>query len=404
MTIIVQKFGGTSLANVDRIKSVARRVKAEQDQGHQVVVVVSAMAGVTNQLVGWAHQCVNQQLTASEYDVVVSSGEQVTAGLMSLALNDLGIQSRSWLSWQLPIRTDVQHKNATIQEIDTRELSASLQQNKVAVVAGFQGLTQDNRISTVGRGGSDYTAIALAVALKADRCDIYTDVDGVFTADPRLITDAKKLDHLSYQDVLELAGHGAKVLQPQSVESAAEGNIPIRVLSSFNFNDGTLISEKSHTSRYLGITSRSDRSAFILELIGNADQISKEIQTAFQNASIETDYSCKFQPDGRNLTLIIARDDYEEAESILNKFQDSQIQFKTKLVRVAQVAVVSHKSISPEITSNIANLLSEKEISIYEIRIDVSAVTALLPVDKMEEAVKVLHTQFILQTHIQEVA
>jgi len=406
MTLIVQKFGGTSLANVDRIKSVAQRVIAEIEQGHQVVVVVSAMAGVTNQLVGWAHQCVDHHMTPSEYDVVVSSGEQVTAGLMALALNDLGIKSRSWLSWQIPIKTDHYHKNAQIVNMDTKAIQDSLNKGEVAIVAGFQGLTPDNRISTVGRGGSDYTAVAIAVAMKANRCDIYTDVDGVFTADPRLITNARKLDHLSYQDTLDLAGRGAKVLQPQSVESAQKGHVPLRVLSSFNNNEGTVISNLSHKGEFLGITSRRDRAMFVLELKGDALAISKHIQEMLIDSAIEIDYGCRFEPIDQKLTILLAKDDQEDAEAQLNAYAQERIVSKTIYSKVAQVAVVGQiERKSQEIQSKIKSILDELDISIYQINVDDRSVSLLLSSEKMEEVVKALHNVFILQQPlIKEVA
>ncbi len=406
MTLIVQKFGGTSLANVDRIKSVAQRVIAEIEQGHQVVVVVSAMAGVTNQLVGWSHQCVDHHMTPSEYDVVVSSGEQVTAGLMALALNDLGIKSRSWLSWQIPIKTDHHHKNAQILSMDTKVIQDSLSKGEVAIVAGFQGLTPDGRISTVGRGGSDYTAVAIAVAMKATRCDIYTDVDGVFTADPRLITNARKLDHLSYQDTLDLAGRGAKVLQPQSVESAQKGHVPLRVLSSFNNNEGTVISNLSHKGAFLGITSRRDRAMFVLELKGDADAISKQIQKILIESSIEIDYSCRFEPVGQTLTILVAKDDQEDAEARLNAYAQGKIVSKTIYSKVAQVAVVGQiERKSQEIQTKIKSILDELDISIYQMNVDDRSVSLLLSSEKMEEVVKALHNVFILQQPlIKEVA
>jgi aspartate kinase len=409
MTVIVQKFGGTSLANVDRIKSVAQRVIAEIDQGHQVVVVVSAMAGVTNQLVGWAHQCAHHHLKASEYDVVVSSGEQVTAGLMALALNDLGVRSRSWLSWQIPIHTDQHHKNATITDLNAKVLQDCLDQGEVVVVAGFQGLSPAGRLTTVGRGGSDYTAVAIAVAMQAVRCDIYTDVDGVFTADPRLITNAKKLDHLSYQEVLDIAGHGAKVLQPQSIEAAHTGNVPIRVLSSFNNNEGTVISHVSQTKMFIGVTSRRDRAMFSLELWGDATKVSQSVHKALMDAYVEIDYSCRFEPEGQMLTVVVARDDYEAAETAINQFardHKDSIKTHTTFSRVAQVAVVGkieHKG--PDIQHKIKDLLNEKEIQIHHGRASERAVNVLIPSDKMEETVKLLHTEFITNKQmIEEVA
>src|SRR5215469_11618886 len=217
MARIVQKFGGTSVADVVRIKNVARRVKCEVDSGNEVAVVVSAMAGVTNQLVDWTRET-SRLHDAREYDVVVASGEQVAAGLLSLALQNLGIDARSWLGWQIPIRTDGAHGKARIEAIDVGEIRRRLAHGQVAVVAGFQGLGPRGRITTLGRGGSDTSAVALAAALEADRCDIFTDVDGVYTTDPRIVAKARKLDRITYEEMLEMASQGAKVLQTRSVE------------------------------------------------------------------------------------------------------------------------------------------------------------------------------------------
>ena len=212
MSSIVQKFGGTSLGDVERIKNVAQRVEREVAAGNKVAVVVSAMAGVTNQLVDWTRQS-SLVHDAREYDVVVSSGEQVTAGLLALALQDLGVDARSWLGWQIPLRTDGVHGKARIERIDVTELQRRLAQGQVAVVAGFQGIGPRGRITTLGRGGSDTSAVALAAALGADRCDIFTDVDGVYTSDPRIVAKARKLDRITYEEMLELASQGARVLE-----------------------------------------------------------------------------------------------------------------------------------------------------------------------------------------------
>src|SRR5258707_465964 len=219
MARIVQKFGGTSVRDVERIKNVARRVKRETDAGNEVAVAVSAMAGVTNQLVDWVGGT-SRLHDAREYDVVVASGEQVTAGLLALALQDLGVNARSWLGWQIPIRTDGVHGKARIAEIPTAELERRFKEGQVAVVAGFQGFGPDSRITTLGRGGSDTSAVALAAALRADRCDIFTDVDGVYTTDPRIVGKARKLDKITYEEMLELASQGARVLQSRAVAMA----------------------------------------------------------------------------------------------------------------------------------------------------------------------------------------
>src|SRR6185437_2219591 len=227
MARIVQKFGGTSVADIDRIRHAARRVKREVDAGAEVAVVVSAMAGVTNQLVEWTRQTCTLH-DAREYDAVVASGEQVTAGLLALALQDLGVNARSWLGWQIPVHTDGMHGKARIQEIPTADIIRRMGEGQVAVVAGFQGLGPDNRVTTLGRGGSDTSAVALAAALGAERCDIFTDVDGVYTTDPRIVAKARKLDRITYEEMLEFASQGAKVLQTRSVELAMNHRVRVQ--------------------------------------------------------------------------------------------------------------------------------------------------------------------------------
>src|ERR1700742_1117971 len=240
MARIVQKFGGTSVADIDRIKAVALRVKREADAGNQIAVVVSAMSGVTNQLVGWTNSfgAIPDQ---KEYDVVVASGEQVTAGLTALALQELGLKARSFLGWQVPIETDTAHGKARIEGIPTASLDAVLARGEIPVVAGFQGVAPGSRVATLGRGGSDTSAVALAAALKAERCDIFTDVDGVYTTDPRIVAKAKKLDKITYEEMLEMASLGAKVLQTRSVELAMNHRVRVQVLSSFTDAPGTMV-------------------------------------------------------------------------------------------------------------------------------------------------------------------
>jgi len=238
MALIVAKFGGTSVADVERIERAALKVVREVEAGNKVVVVVSAMSGVTNQLVGYCDE-MSKIYDLREYDAVVSSGEQITSGLMAMALQKHGVTARSWLGWQVPIKTDEMHGKARILEIDTTELAQRLNDGEVAVVPGFQGVTDRNRISTLGRGGSDTSAVALAAALNADRCDIYTDVDGVYTTDPRIVSEARKLDKVSYEEMLELASLGAKVLQTRSVEIAVKEDVPVQVLSSFEDHIGS---------------------------------------------------------------------------------------------------------------------------------------------------------------------
>lgn len=241
MARIVMKFGGTSVADMDRIKKVAARVKAEVDAGNEVAVVVSAMAGVTNQLIDLTRSAA-RLYDLREYDAVVSSGENVTAGLLALVLQDLGVAARSWQGWQIPVLTDASHGSARIEGIETEELARRLTSGEVAVVAGFQGLEpQRQRITTLGRGGSDTSAVALAAALQAERCDIFTDVDGVYTSDPRIVSRARKLDKITYEEMLEMASLGAKVLQTRSVEMAMKHGVRVQVRSSFEELPGTLV-------------------------------------------------------------------------------------------------------------------------------------------------------------------
>ena len=235
MSTIVLKFGGTSVATTDLIKSAASIVKKEYDAGSNLAVVVSAMAGTTNSLINYVKE-INTN-SDSEYDVVVSSGEQVTSGLMSMALDEIGVPSRSWLGWQLPILTSGPHRNSVIEKINPDKILEGFKKNEVAVLAGFQGLSVNDRITTIGRGGSDNTAVFLASALNADRCDIYTDVDGVYTSDPKITSKVKKLDKVSYEEMIEMASQGAKVLQTASVESAMSKNVNVQVRSTFKPNE-----------------------------------------------------------------------------------------------------------------------------------------------------------------------
>src|SRR5690348_3407231 len=243
MAKIVMKFGGTSVGDIPRIRNVAKLVQREVDRGSNVAVVVSAMAGETNKLVAWARE-LSPLHDAREYDAVVSAGEQVTAGLLAIALQHIGVQARSWLGWQIPIHTSGMHGAAAINEVDTKVLEERLGQGQVAVVAGFQGLGPDNRITTLGRGGSDTSAVAVAAALKAERCDIYTDVDGVYTTDPRIVARARKLEKISFEEMLEMASLGAKVLQTRSVELAMIHGVRVQVLSSFEDAPGTLVCDE----------------------------------------------------------------------------------------------------------------------------------------------------------------
>ena len=240
MARIVQKFGGTSVADIGRIKKVAQRVKQSVDAGDQVAVVVSAMAGTTNQLVNWASE-ITPKHDAMEYDVIVSAGEQITIGLLAIALHEIGVDARSWLGWQVPILTNDLHGRARILDVRAKEIMDRLGHGQVAVMAGFQGIASNGRVATLGRGGSDTSAVALAAAIDADRCDIFTDVDGIYTSDPRIVSRARKLDKITYEEMLEMASLGAKVLHTRSVELAMNHSVRLQVLSSFKDAPGTLV-------------------------------------------------------------------------------------------------------------------------------------------------------------------
>jgi aspartate kinase len=278
MALIVQKFGGTSVANIERIRNVATKVKKEVDQGNLVAVVVSAMSGVTNQLVGYVQELspLNTPTAWAEYDQVVSSGEQVTSGLLALALQEMGIPARSFSGWQIPLQTDDAYGKARIQQIIPDDVKQVLSQGMVAVVAGFQGI-HNGRVTTLGRGGSDTSAVALAAALKADRCDIYTDVDGVYTTDPRIVEGARKLDKITYEEMLELASLGAKVLQTRSVEMAMNHQVTVQVLTSFADIPGTLLVNEENIveqKRITGIAYSRDEARITLTEISNVPGMS----------------------------------------------------------------------------------------------------------------------------------
>ncbi|MDP6926837.1 MAG: aspartate kinase, partial [Rhodospirillales bacterium] len=291
MARVVQKFGGTSVADVERIKQVALRAKAEHDQGNGVVVVVSAMAGVTNNLVELVDQ-MGSLFDAREYDVVVSSGEQSNAGLMALAIQDLGIQARSWLGWQVPIETDEVHGKARITGINGGELEKRLAAGEIAVIPGFQGISPANRVTTLGRGGSDLTAVAIAGALNADRCDIYTDVDGIYTSDPRIVTKAHKLEKITYEEMLEMASLGSKVLQTRSVELAMNHKVRLQVRSTFVDDPGTfVVSEDEIVEQQVvsGISHSRDEAKITLLRVSDRPGVAAAIFGPLAESSVNVD-------------------------------------------------------------------------------------------------------------------
>jgi len=401
MARIVQKFGGTSVAGVERIKAVAARVKREVDAGNEVAVVVSAMAGATNQLVAWTNE-VAKLHDAREYDAVVASGEQVTAGLLALALQDLGVDARSWLGWQLPIRTDAMHGRARISEIPVAELSARMKKGQVAVVAGFQGVGPDQRITTLGRGGSDTSAVALAAALEAERCDIFTDVDGVYTSDPRIVAKARKLDRITYEEMLEFASQGAKVLQTRSVEMAMNHRVRVQVLSSFEDVPGTLVVDEDEILEkqvVSGIAYSRDDAKVTLVAVPDRPGVAAAIFGPLAEHAINVDMIVQnISEDGKttDLTFTVAKADLARTVKALEA-QKKTLNFKAlkpdpNVVKISVIGVGmrSHAGVAQQMFSTLAS----KNINIQVISTSEIKVSVLVSEEYTELAVRALHTAY----------
>jgi aspartate kinase len=400
MSRIVMKFGGTSVADLDCIRNVASRVKREVEAGSEVAVVVSAMAGVTNQLVAYC-QGLSPLHDAREYDAVVATGEQVTTGLLAIALQEAGVEARSWQGWQVPIRTDNAHGKARIAGIEGAELIRRMQSGQVAVVSGFQGIGTDNRITTLGRGGSDTSAVALAAALHADRCDIYTDVDGVYTTDPRIVPNAKKLARISYEEMLELASVGAKVLQTRSVELAMNERVRVQVLSSFADVPGTLvvdedeIVEKQNVS---GIAYSRDDAKITLRRVPDRPGIAAAVFGALSEHNVNVDMIVQnVSADGMtDMTFTVSKADLPRAQATLAGAQ-SQIGFSEVLAdpNVAKISVVgvgmrSHAGVA----NTMFRALADKAINIQVISTSEIKVSVLVAAEYTELAVRALHTAY----------
>jgi aspartate kinase len=352
MARIVAKFGGTSVADTDRIQNAADKIAREVALGHEVAVIVSAMSGVTNQLVGYCNAISNDH-DVREYDTVVASGEQVTAGLMAIALQKRGINARSWMGWQVPILSDEVHSKARIQGIKTDAMEESLNTKQVAVLAGFQGVTSENRISTLGRGGSDTTAVALAAALKADRCDIYTDVNGIYTTDPRIVPAARKIDRISYEEMLELASLGAKVLQVRSVEMAFKYNVPVQVLSSFGAMvgsdlPGTLVTkEEDIMEQYVvnGVAFAKDEAKVTVLGVPDVPGVAAKLFGPLADAAINVDMIVQnISPDGTktDMTFTVPENDLKRTREVLKAqplFKDIEIRTDADVAKVSVVGI-----------------------------------------------------------------
>jgi len=400
MARIVMKFGGTSVADLDRIRNAARRVAREVDRGNQVAVVVSAMSGVTNQLVGYC-QALSPLHDAREYDTVVATGEQVTTGLMAIALQELGVEARSWQGWQIPIQTDNAHGKARILAIDGEDLIHRMEKGHVAVVAGFQGIAPNRRITTLGRGGSDTSAVALAAALRADRCDIYTDVDGVYTTDPRIVPKARKLAKISYEEMLELASVGAKVLQTRSVELAMNERVRVQVLSSFQDVPGTLVVDEDEIvekETVSGIAYSRDEAKITVRRVPDRPGIAATIFGALSDQNVNVDMIVQnISADGTtDMTFTVGKADLPRAHLALGGIR-GQIGYG-ELLEDPDVAKISVVGVGMRSHAGVANTmfraLADKAINIQVISTSEIKVSVLIAAEYTELAVRALHTAY----------
>lgn len=409
MPILVMKFGGTSVASTELIKKAAERVKVEVLRGYEVIVIVSAMAGRTNELIKWVNDT-SIMYDAREYDSVVSSGEQITSGLMALTLQELDVPARSWQGWQVPLKTTGNHGAARIEEIPTDNIMKKFSEGmKVAVIAGFQGISYDQRITTLGRGGSDTTAVAFAAAFGAKRCDIYTDVNGVYTTDPRICSKARKLDQISYEEMLELASLGAKVLQTRSVELAMRFEVPLRVLSSFELateKSGTIVCKEedvveknvvagvafSRDEAKMTLVSVADRPGIAAAIFGPLSESGVNVDMIVQNISDEglTDmtFSCPVEEVDRARKAI----KYNKDSSDL-VFEDLVVDTNVSKVSVVGIGMRSHAGVAAQMF----NALKDENINIKVITTSEIKISVLIDRKYLELAVQALHDTFELE-------
>ena len=397
------KFGGTSVANIDRIKAVALKIKSEVEKKNKIIAVVSAMSGVTNDLVSLVKQA-SETYESSEYDAVLSSGEQVTSALLSIALQSLGIKSRSWLGWQIPIITNDVHGNARIKEIKKENILKSLDNGFVTIVSGFQGISSKNRITTLGRGGSDTSAVALAAAFSADRCDIYTDVDGVYTTDPRIVKNAKKLDYITYEEMLELASQGAKVLHTRSVALAMKYSVKLRVLSSFQNLPGTTVVNEEHNmekSEIIGIAHNPNEAKITISRVPDKPGQAALIFGALADKGINVDMivqSSTIDNSSTDITFTIPENDLILAQGILKNIQN-EIGFSqvTSDINVVKISIVGNAMRSqPGIAKTMFATLANNQINIHVISTSEIKISVLVSSDYTELAMRSLHTAFSL--------
>jgi aspartate kinase len=411
MSRLVMKFGGTSVADLERIRRVGRLVAAEVAAGHRVAVVVSAMAGKTNELVAWTDAAgpAAEGLAASddEYDVVVASGEQVTAGLLAMTLRNMGLPARSWMGWQVPIIADDAHGRSRIDDIPPEKLSAALDSGEVAVIAGFQGVTPSGRIATLGRGGSDTSAVALAAAVRAERCDIYTDVDGVYTTDPRIESRARKLARISYEEMLEMASLGAKVLQTRSVELAMAQKVPVRVLSSFVEpgeapGQGTIVCDEEEIMEkriVSGVAYSRDEAKISLFGLPDHPGVSSVIFGALADANVNVDMIVQSHArvaDTANMEFTVGKRDAGRAVEIVRSlkgqvgFEDVQVNEDVAKVSVIGVGMRSHAGVA----KTMFGALAEKGVNIQVISTSEIKISVLIDAAYTELAVRALHAAY----------
>ena len=398
---MVLKFGGTSVADVPQIKKIAIKVKKEVNQGNRVIVIVSAMAGVTNNLIDLV-RTTSETPPYSEYDVVLSTGEQVTSALLAIALNNLKIKARSWLGWQVPIISDNSYGKAVIEEIKTDNIFEFLKKNQVAIISGFQGVSKENRITTLGRGGSDTSAVAISAAFSAERCDIYTDVDGVYTTDPRIVKSAKKLDLITYEEMLELASQGAKVLQTRSVALAMKYNVKLRVLSSFEDLPGTsIIKEEQNMEKteISGIAHSLNEAKITLSGVPDQPGQAAEIFGALAKYSINVDMivqSSSINHEATDITFTIPETDLKIAEGTIKKIQ-KKIGFKTFFTdtNVVKISVVGNAMRTQSgIAKTMFETLANNQINIHVISTSEIKISVLISSDYYELAMRSLHSAF----------
>ncbi len=404
MACIVAKFGGTSVADIERIERAADKVAAEVKRGHKVAVVVSAMSGVTNQLVQYCNDLSNSH-DEREYDTVVSSGEQVTAGLMAIALQKRGVNARSWMGWQVPIICSEVHGKARIEQIDGTRMLDRFKEREVAVLAGFQGVTEGGRITTLGRGGSDTTAVALAAALNAERCDIYTDVDGVYTTDPRVCKNAKKIDKISYEEMLELASLGAKVLQVRSVEMAYKRDIPIQVLSSFDEAigsdlPGTLVTREEDIMEQEivnGVAFTKDESKVTLFNVPDSPGVAAKVFDALAQQNINVDMIVQnISEDGAvtDITFTVPENELDKTMNALkiDELKGAQIRTDANITKISVVGIGmrSHAGVAQTMFRTLAN----KGINIQVISTSEIKISVIVAKEYLELAVRSLHSAY----------